>query len=83
MESIINQDINKRFFQALDNLKTIKAIRGIQTFAREHNIDRRTMYNIKTNPQTQRIKTEWLHYIVTDFNISAEWLLTGRGSMFK
>jgi hypothetical protein len=29
------------------------------------------------------LKPEWMVYLVRDYNISADWLLTGRGEMFS
>lgn len=83
MNSFITVQINQRFFQALEQVISLGLIRGVQTFTREHNIDRRNLLRAKKEPADQKLNLEWIYYLVTDFNISSEWLLTGRGTMFK
>lgn len=74
-------DITRRFFEALDMIKAQKRIRGMQTFTREYG---ENYWNFHTcRKDGLRIKQEWLTYLVRDFDVSAEWLLTGRGGMFK
>ncbi len=73
-------DITRRFFEALDMIKAQKRIRGLQTFTREYGVN---YWNFTTAKKDGlRIKQEWLTYLVRDFDVSAEWLLTGRGGMF-
>ena len=83
MNSFITVQINQRFFKALEQVISLGLIRGVQTFTREHNIDRRNLMRAKKDAENQKLNLEWIYYIVTDFNISAEWILTGRGTMFK
>ncbi len=74
-------EITKRFFEALDMIKAQKRIRGMQTFTREYG---ENYWNFHTcRKEGLRIKQEWLTYLVRDFDVSAEWLLTGRGGMFR
>ena len=73
-------EITQRFFEALDMLKAQKRIRGMQTFTREYG---ENYWNFHTcRKEGLRIKQEWLTYLVRDFDVSATWLLTGRGGMF-
>lgn len=73
-------DITRRFFEALDMIKAQKRIRGLKTFTREYGENYWNVHTIKKNGM--RIKQEWLSYLVSDYDVSAEWLLTGRGGMF-
>ncbi len=74
-------EITKRFYEALDIIKSQKRIRGMQTFTREYG---ENYWNFcKCRKDGQRIKQEWLTYLVRDYNVSAEWLLTGKGRMFS
>lgn len=74
-------EITRRFFEALDMIKAQKRIRGMQTFTREYGIN---YWNFCTaRKEGQRIKQEWLTYIVRDYDVSADWLLTGKGGMFS
>ena len=81
--SQIGKDINKRFFLALDKLVEDRQIRGIQTFTKEFGINRWNMLTVKKEPNCRFVKTEWLSYLVLHYRISAEWLLTGRGTIYS
>lgn len=73
--------ITKRFFLALDVLRRLRKIRGMKTFTDAYGINYWNFYTIKKEPESHMFKPEWLTYLVIDFNVSADWLLTGRGSM--
>jgi len=75
--------ITKRFFQAIDMLQMQHTIRGLQTFTREHGLNRWNMITLKESPDIRVLKPECLAYLVQDYDVSAEWLLTGVGPMFK
>lgn len=83
MNSFIRSEINRRFCEALDMVVASRLIRGERTFFNEHGIDHRNFTKVKKNPTEQRIRLEWIYYLVTDFNISADWIFTGKGGMFK
>jgi hypothetical protein len=74
--------INERFFYALDTLKHNGEISGIYGFAQKYNVVLGNLYTIKSQKKGA-VKAEYLTYLVRDFGISAQWLLTGEGGMFK
>ncbi len=74
--------IVNRFFEALDTIIAKKVIRGVQTFTRTYNINKRNFYTLRKNPESDIFQVEWLKIMVVDFNVSARWLLTGMGKMF-
>lgn len=84
-------DIQKRFFQALDLLIESKKIRGLQTFCKEYGLHRPKYSNLRTflkddsKPGTgyKLIDLDALSYLVSDYGVSAEWLLIGKGGMFR
>lgn len=82
MQSPDSQQIVRRFFEALEMLKAMRVIRGIQTFTDEHGIDRRNLYQLRTDKSRGLLKVEWLAILVEEYGVSARWLLTGRGAMF-
>lgn len=83
MQTADSQRIVKRFFQALNYLKEAKVIRGRQTFTREHDINRWNMNTVEKKPTSDMFQVAWLSYLVDDYGISADWLLTGRGDMLS
>lgn len=76
-----SQDITSRFFAALDALKELKHIRGLKTFSSRYGINTGNFWVVRRN--NDRIRPEWLTYLVRDYGISAKWLLLGEGKMFK
>jgi hypothetical protein len=78
-----SQKIIKRFFEVLQTLIKEKKLRGIKTFCDEVNIDRWNFYKLRKNPSSDIMQIAWLSYLVDKYEVSAEWLLTGKGKMFK
>ena len=71
-----------RFFESLDLLIASKAIRGKKTYCTLYGIDRANMYKQQKNLSRGVFEMDWFVPLVLDFNVSADWLLTGRGAMF-
>ena len=80
--SSITLGINERFFKALDILKQQRRLGGIGGFTKRYGMVRGNLYTIKTN-KSGAVKAEYLSILVEDFGISGEWLLTGKGEIFK
>lgn len=58
-------------------------IRGLQTFTTKYDINRWNLVTVKNNPDTSVLKPEYIAMLIRDLNISAEWIMLGRGGMFK
>ena len=76
-------DITKRFFMALEFLQAKRTIRGLFTFTERYGINYWNMNTLKAEPERRVLKSECLTYLVRDYGVSAEWLLTGTGPMMK
>ena len=75
--------ITKRFFEAIDMLKAQKRMRGLLTYTKAHDINYWNINTVRNQPEVSVLKPEWIAYLVLDYGISAGWILTGRGGMFK
>ena len=73
----------KRFFEALQRLKDDRKIRGKQTFTRDHEINRWNMNTLEKDPSRDIFQVAWLTYLIEDYGVSAQWLLTGVGKFYK
>lgn len=74
--------IVERFFEALRLLRAIKEIRGKKTFTDRYGINRWNMNTVEAHPESDMFQVAWLTYLVNDYNVSATWLLTGKGEVF-
>ena len=74
--------ITRRFFAALDRLKADGAIRGKKTFTDRFGVNRWNLNSVEKDPTGCRVSAAWLSYLVIGYNVSADWLLTGRGDVY-
>lgn len=74
--------IKDRFFFAIDTLMKQKVITR-KGFCREINIDHSNFIAIHKGRGGREMKVQWLSTLVEKYNISPEWLLTGKGEMFN
>lgn len=74
--------VNSRFFEAVSVLKQKRLLGGLYGFSKKYGVVLGNLYTIKTQKKGA-IKTEYLYYLVVDYSVSAEWLLTGQGDMFS
>lgn len=82
MQTTESQAVIRRFFEALYALKARKEIRGKQTFTNQYNINRWNLNSLEKNMSRDIFQVAWLTYLVRDYGVSAQWLITGRGDMF-
>ena len=81
--SLVGQQIVMRFFLAINELVNRKVIRGVATFTKKYDIDRRNFKLLEANPERKQFDVGWVTFIVKDFGINLEWLIFGKGPMFK
>lgn len=76
-------EITNRFFEAIEELRKRKLIRGLKTFTRKHELNQSYLANIRNHRKNRSIKPEYLSFLAEDFGVSCEWLLLGSGPMFR
>ncbi len=85
------EHIQSRFFQAIDLLIESGKIKSLQSFCADYGLHRPKYSNLRTRAKDNTkigtgykfIDIDSLAYLVQDFGISADWLLTGKGGMFR
>lgn len=75
--------IIKRFYEAIGVLVQTRQIRGKKTFTDLYDINRRNFLFVEKNPTSDMFQLSWINHLCRDFNVSADWIMTGRGEMFK
>ena len=83
MQTEDSQKVIKRFFEALYYLKSMKIIRGKQTFTKEFGINRWNMNTLEKEPSRDMFQVAWLTYLVQKYGVSSTWLLTGKGDILQ
>jgi hypothetical protein len=83
MNTPATKQIIERFYSALDAIIAKKDIRGVATYCRLYDIDRRNFIAQRKDLDRGWFQASWLQPMVKDYGVSAEWLLTGMGRMFK
>ena len=82
MQTEDSQKVIRRFFEAIYRLKADKVIRGKQTFTNRFDINRWNLNTLEKDMSRDIFQTAWLSYLVTEYGVSAQWLLTGRGNFY-
>lgn len=82
MQKEDSQIIIRRFFEAVQKLKGHRIIRGKATLCKRYDINPWNFNTEEKYPERDMFQVAWLNYIVRDYKVSPEWLLTGKGAFF-
>lgn len=74
-------DVVGRFFEALDALIEMKKINSEHSFCVDNDINRRNFKRLREEPH--RKFNLWMFALVIEYGVSGDWMLTGKGKMFK
>ena len=82
MSAQISQSVVERFYRALYYLIDAGQLKSRRAFCVKYGIDHTFLYRVEKNNSSKMFDLGWLTYLVCDYRISANWLLTGEGSVF-
>ncbi len=83
MNTPVSKQIIGRFYEALDAIIAMGIIRGVNTYCRLYEIDRRNLLAQRKDLGRGWFQVSWLQPMVKEYGVSASWLLLGTGKMFK
>lgn len=83
MQSADSVQVTLRFFDALRRLKALRVIRGKKSFTDRYGINRWNLNSLEKSPERDLLQLSWLTFLVRDYGVSADWLLTGSGSFLS
>lgn len=78
-----SKQIMERFYSALDAIIARGDIRGVSTYCRLYDIDRRNLIAQRKDLNRGWFQVSWLQPMVREYKVNAKWLLTGLGDMFE
>jgi hypothetical protein len=90
----IMDGVNRRFFVAIDMLVAMRRVNSLEAFCKEFNLhppryrEMRLTYGVTPNPNSKpsryvNIEIDAIYYLCHRYSVSTEWILLGRGKMFK
>ena len=82
MNTETTKQIIERFYLCIDALTENKTLRGVNTYCRLYDIDRRNLIAQRKDLNRGWFQVSWLQPLVREYGVSARWLLTGFGKMF-
>lgn len=82
MQSKSTQEITLRYIKALNEIPELQKWGAKKAFLNKYNISDAHIYRVLRKYDTQKLDPAWIAALVLEFNISAIWLLTGKGNMY-
>ena len=83
MNTPVRKQILERLYCALDAIIAMKKIRGVKTYCRLYEIDRRNLIANRKDLDRGWFQVSWMYPKVKDFGVNAKWLMLGAGKMFE
>jgi hypothetical protein len=90
----IADSINRRFFIVIDRLIKLNCVKSLEALCKEFDLhasryrEMRLTYGVTPNPNSKpsrykNIEVDAIYHLCVKYSVSAEWLILGRGKMFK
>ncbi len=83
MQSKDSIEIVSRFFLAIETLKRDRILGGLYPFCQRYGLDHRNLCKLRDDNSRGIFQVGWLLYLVRDFGVNSDWLLTGIGDFYK
>lgn len=77
MNSPQSQEVVIRFYSALQKLIDAGEIKNRNAFCKKYGIIQGHFWRAEHNPGSKIFEIGWLTYLVSDYGVSANWLMTG------
>ena len=81
MQTIDSIEISTRFSTAWSIATTKRGSKN--KFFEKYGIDKRNFYRARRERDKHNIDASWIAALVIEFEVSADWILTGRGDMIE
>lgn len=75
-------EITSRFFYAIELLKAQKRIKSLRQITTMYDLNYGNTYTMMKKPETYILKPELIARLSSDFGISVEWIIHGKGNIF-
>ena len=75
--------VMERFFQAFEICQKMKLIGSVTEFCKVQGIDKAHFYTQRKDPSKGFFQVGWIVPLIEVCNISALWIMTGRGEIFR
>ncbi|MDR1459695.1 MAG: hypothetical protein LBI60_05730 [Bacteroidales bacterium] len=90
----VMEGINRRFFAAVDALINLGRLKSLEALCKEFDLhppryrEMRLTYGVTPNPNSKpsryvNLEIDAIYQLCYKYQVSPEWLLLGRGKMFK
>lgn len=83
MQNRDSSEIVGRFFLAIETLKRDRVLGGLTPFCARYGVDKRNLYKLKEDTTRDIFQVAWLLYLVRDFGVNSDWLITGTGDFYR
>ena len=88
MQPSPSDEISKRLFQAIDDLKSRKLISGLSGFCEENGFNRKRYIGIKNKKEDistkdyKNIEVDFIYILSSKYKVRLDWIFYGAGNMY-